>query len=704
MPPAQTKPQGLDPDVVNLTKAIRQTESGGNFTAKGKSGEYGAYQYTEPTWNADSKAAGINVPLTQATPEQQNQVAYTKVASLKSQGNNVGQVASIWNSGKPDAYLDSSYKGTNSYGAGYDVPAYAKSVASAYQTIKSGGQVGLDPNNPSSVGSQVDVQPESPSLGGFGMNVLKSGANFAGNLGNAIIHPIQTLQNIGSAATGGLQELGGQTNENTQAFDNLKNYFIDRYKSPDALLQTAYSDPVGLAADISTIFGGAAGAAGLVSKGAKIAGLADVAETAGGVARGLNKASEISNPLTPIIKGTGALLKAGSGTAKNIASQFTEISPQGMQDIFNHPQDYTPEQIANTSRMSVAQDVEKALQSKISELSDTGSGYSPYRETPSPIKVEPDFLDKMIRETAKVDVVDGVIKPTASSVIRTSADIGKLQGLYNLYKPEFLGGTMDSNKFLNLRSDLADMAYNELGLKNTKLSSTGEGMRSSLNKEYRTQVKGLEEKDAEFSAQKEELKALRKGFIDKEGNLTQAAIAKIANAGNKDLDLQRLEQISPGITRRLVALKVMKEIEGAAGIKVGAYTKSVLEGGGIVTGLATGNLGLVAGSIALAMLTSPKVVVPLIQFLGDNKELIPLVMANLAKYATGASNLSQATSQTSAPKEQTPGGKSLSPQDGDTSGIANASTNDITQIPGYQEAITAGYTDDEIRAYLAQNQ
>lgn len=156
-------PTTLDPDAVNLAKAIRQSESGGNFTAKGKSGEYGAYQYTEPTWQKDSVSAGINVPLAQATPEQQNQVAYTKIKSLKDQGYNVGQVASIWNSGKPDAYLDSSYKGVNKSGASYDVPAYAKSVATSYQTLKNGGQVNADPENPSSTANTTPVKtPETP--------------------------------------------------------------------------------------------------------------------------------------------------------------------------------------------------------------------------------------------------------------------------------------------------------------------------------------------------------------------------------------------------------------------------------------------------------------------------------------------------------------------------------------------------------------
>lgn len=151
----------LDPQAVNLAKAIRQTESGGNFQAKGKSGEYGAYQFTEPTWNNTAKKYGVNVPLNQTTKEQQNEVAYKQIKDWKDKGHNVGEIASMWNAGvgEPQAYTGKFSNGKpsggkdaiNSHGVHYDVPAYAKSVATAYQTIKNGGQVNPDPNNPSSV-------------------------------------------------------------------------------------------------------------------------------------------------------------------------------------------------------------------------------------------------------------------------------------------------------------------------------------------------------------------------------------------------------------------------------------------------------------------------------------------------------------------------------------------------------------------------
>lgn len=191
----------LDQDAVNLSKAIRQVESGGNFTAKGKSGEYGAYQYTEPTWNAYAKKHGVAAKLSDATPEQQNEVTYKQIKEWKDKGYNPGQIASMWNSGKPDAYLDSTYTGTNKSGVKFDVPAYAKSVATAYHTIKGGGSPGMDPLNPS---ASITPTPDK----GFMGNVGDALSNRLGQAGTAItntlsgkINPLSgVLQTVGAGA------------------------------------------------------------------------------------------------------------------------------------------------------------------------------------------------------------------------------------------------------------------------------------------------------------------------------------------------------------------------------------------------------------------------------------------------------------------------------------------------------------------------
>lgn len=176
MPPqpvTQPSTPSMDNDVINLAKAIRQTESGGNFNAKGGSGESGAYQWMPDTWKAHAKQA-LGNENAEMTPSNQNAVAYTVLKSWKDQGLNPAQIAAKWNSGSEVGWENK--RGVNSAGVQYDVPKYVKSVTDAYQTVKAGGQTFADPNNPSSIAAP---QPE-------GDGIFKS-------MAKAIVSPVATM-------------------------------------------------------------------------------------------------------------------------------------------------------------------------------------------------------------------------------------------------------------------------------------------------------------------------------------------------------------------------------------------------------------------------------------------------------------------------------------------------------------------------------
>jgi len=212
-------PAALDQDIVNLAKAIRSVETRGQkdpYTAKGASGEFGAYQYTEDTWNADVKnLTGKSVPLTQADKILQNEVAYKKLESLKKQGYNPGQIASIWNSGGPEWQ---GKVGVNKYGVRYDVPKYVDAVATAYQGFKAGSKNPLIKSSPSTVGEEQRVSPEQMAdmasgekYGAFfpavtGESPLGAGLRTAANLPTSTfnfakgaidtLNPVNTVNNV----------------------------------------------------------------------------------------------------------------------------------------------------------------------------------------------------------------------------------------------------------------------------------------------------------------------------------------------------------------------------------------------------------------------------------------------------------------------------------------------------------------------------
>lgn len=200
----------LDPTIVNMARAIKSVETQGQsdpYTARGKSGEYGAYQYTAPTWSADSKKyLGQDVPLEQATIEQQNRVAYNKIKELKDKGYTPIQVASIWNSGKPDAYADTSYKGTNKSGATFDVPQYASAVVNAYNQFKT-GQVPNPQQTSSTVGNTVNEQPQDPSLGSELSQRAQDASKALSDASMGKINPISGLIQTAGSASGAVGDI-----------------------------------------------------------------------------------------------------------------------------------------------------------------------------------------------------------------------------------------------------------------------------------------------------------------------------------------------------------------------------------------------------------------------------------------------------------------------------------------------------------------
>lgn len=105
-----------------IAQAIKQVESGGNYEARGASGESGAYQFMPGTWKqwAGEVLGNPNAPL---TPENQDRVAQAKIEQWMNQGYNPEQIALMWNAGEPVRR-----KGVNSQGVPYDSGAYANKV------------------------------------------------------------------------------------------------------------------------------------------------------------------------------------------------------------------------------------------------------------------------------------------------------------------------------------------------------------------------------------------------------------------------------------------------------------------------------------------------------------------------------------------------------------------------------------------------
>jgi hypothetical protein len=124
---ARLRARGEQPSITSLdanlmADAIRTVESGGDYEAKGASGEYGAYQIMPATWK------GWAGDLEQ-TPENQDKIVREKLGEWIKQGLTAEQIAAKWNSGSEKNWENK--KGVNKKGVAYDVPAYVNKVIKA---------------------------------------------------------------------------------------------------------------------------------------------------------------------------------------------------------------------------------------------------------------------------------------------------------------------------------------------------------------------------------------------------------------------------------------------------------------------------------------------------------------------------------------------------------------------------------------------
>lgn len=114
-----------------LLETIKIIESGGNYNTKGKSLEYGAYQFTNATYRMYSYL--YFKELLPMTPENQDKIARKKVENLVKAGFTDSEIASFWNSGSPKW---EGKIGVNKYGVKYNVPKYVSDFNNTLNKLK----------------------------------------------------------------------------------------------------------------------------------------------------------------------------------------------------------------------------------------------------------------------------------------------------------------------------------------------------------------------------------------------------------------------------------------------------------------------------------------------------------------------------------------------------------------------------------------
>lgn len=478
-------------------------------------------------------------------------------------------------------------------------------------------------------------------------------------LGNKInelsaAHP-ETAKNIGNAANILLSTMGGET----EAGEGVLNADVG-----DAANQTVKS------------------AAESAAQGSKVA-----AEAAQGAKESvINTAKGIK---TGTAESAGGTIAKAAPFGKFALAQYTGLSPESIDFFAKNPEVATPEAISTASLHNLGKDVESAigaersasvpspadlagevkdkLTSKSQELREhafkypTGSN-SAINTEKGIVKVDPDWLrDQMQnKEIAGVDIdkegrvthgdADSKINPADSP---TGAR--RMQDLWDTWGPKFATGKMTRPDFIRFRQSLAGMA-NYGGAFDDVLNKSADAIRSNFNKEYRSQIPGLEKLDKNHTQMTRDFEDSMKGLavkdpvtgeikmqddaasrilnatkntkdefgqrleklapgilskvqkakdfsndwskiVDENGHLKENALNDIKNSVNsgRDIRLQKLEGIMPGVTKRIQFIKAAEDYNNAMGQKVGTYVR-----GGLGLTLALHNPVLGIGALMTA--------------------------------------------------------------------------------------------------------
>lgn len=266
--------------------------------------------------------------------------------------------------------------------------------------------------------SNVQQPDDSPSVGGFVKNVGSSAVGLVKGLATAVAHPIKTVESVANIGIGGVEKLIPGTQDKEKNFDAAAQYFNDRYGISDLLhgnlasgvhkiAQTAYKDPAGFLLDLSTALDAGAGIAGKVGDITKVDALSNAAETA-------SKVAEATDPFKIAGKGLSTVASQVPG-ASELGTKLADFAKSGLatvmgkktstiQEILNHPENFTPESMQNYTREGISSNILSDVNKKLEQVKESGAGYDDFRN-----------LKKI--DTSVADSTSKVIKEGKNSVI-----------------------------------------------------------------------------------------------------------------------------------------------------------------------------------------------------------------------------------------------------------------------------------------------
>ena len=372
--------------------------------------------------------------------------------------------------------------------------------------------------------TRQNVAAESDrSLGGFAGNVIKSGYNVAKGVVGAVMHPLDTATTIADIGAGALQKAVPQgVADFINKFDSnpeaavraskvanaVGGMYADRYGSVEGIKKTLYEDPVGAAADLSTILSLGAGAvrqAPNIAAGAlKVAGAPEMAAT---VARTAPAAAEIAAPVAEVgravnpmnyvpLETAGKLVAKGGNFLANAvnpksAALLSAAEGRGPEIVnaLRNAQAATPGYVPTAGEAVTNLGVTKypALQQEVARFAPTE--YYQRGQTQNAALINPlNVAESIPSAIAKRGAETGPMYEAATAPGKV-ADVSKIASHIDSVLERNPGNTALVNEFNVIKKGLTD----ESGALRTdaqQISSTVDNIKAALKDEKNTFIKG----------------------------------------------------------------------------------------------------------------------------------------------------------------------------------------------------------------------
>lgn len=419
--------------------------------------------------------------------------------------------------------------------------------------------------------------------------------------GEAIMHPIDTAQNILNLGAGELskvlptpvneylnkldeQILGKQRAEQlhqrqTQSADVMNQIYGKRYGTMEGFKETLAQDPFAIVGDVST----ALGLGGGVLKTAGAAGKAPVLSKVGQVA---TRASEVTNPLLPAQKLAGLGLKGIGKTAAEIQGGFTGTGAAPIEEAYAAGKYNKPEFWANlTGSGDVTDVVESAKTGVLALKQNKNAQYKSGMLDISKDKTTLDFgdIDKAISDAFDKTKYKGQVTKEAAykKVAEAQDEVNKWKNLdpAEYHTPEGIDALKQK-----LGDIMESVPYEQSNVRNA-LGGIYSATKQTISKQAPTYGKVM--KDYEKAS--ELIRDVERGLSLKSKSTADSALRKLQSVMRNNVQTNYGERI-----------KMVQELEKAGGKEI----MPALAGQSLNPWLARGMVGQIerAGGLAGAIL------------------------------------------------------------------------------------------------------